>query len=108
MDASRSSISPQASSAALFKPKMVQRPIALGASGAIFGIFVRRDSILLRRRALGPAANGIIGQWFFFLLINIFFSLQPGIGGLDHFGGLGAGLVLGALFTANVGRRRRA
>jgi len=81
----------------------------LGASGAIFGIFGAFGAfILLRRRALGPAANGIIGQWFFFLLINIFFSLQPGIGALAHFGGLGAGLILGAIFTSSVGRRRRA
>ena len=81
--------------------------IALGASGAIFGIFGAFGAfILLRRRALGPAANGIIGQWFFFLLINIFFSFQPGIGGLDHFGGLAAGLALGAFFTSSVGRRR--
>jgi membrane associated rhomboid family serine protease len=81
--------------------------VALGASGAIFGIFGAFGAfILLRRRALGPAANGIIGQWFFFLLINIFFSFQPGIGGLDHFGGLATGLLLGALFTGSVGRRR--
>jgi membrane associated rhomboid family serine protease len=79
----------------------------LGASGAIFGIFGAFGAfILLRRRALGPAANGIIGQWFFFLIINIFFSLQPGIGALAHFGGLGAGLILGALFTTTAGRRR--
>ena len=33
-------------------------------------------------------------------------SFQPGIGGLDHFGGLAAGLALGAFFTSSVGRRR--
>ncbi|HEV8192162.1 MAG TPA: rhomboid family intramembrane serine protease, partial [Ktedonobacterales bacterium] len=86
---------------------LIPNSAGLGASGAIFGIFGAFGAfILLRRRALGPAANGIIGQWFFFLLINIFFSFQPGIGAFAHFGGLGAGLILGALFTSSVGRRR--
>ncbi len=86
---------------------------ALGASGAIFGIFGAFGAfILLRRRALGPAANGIIGQWFFFLILNLFFSFGgftvggAGIAGYDHLGGLAAGLVLGALLAPQVGRRR--
>jgi membrane associated rhomboid family serine protease len=72
---------------------------AVGASGAIFGIFGALGAFfLLRRRALGPAGNSLIGQWFFWLLINLVFSFSvPGIAAFDHIGGLAAGLVLGAL-----------
>jgi membrane associated rhomboid family serine protease len=72
---------------------------AVGASGAIFGIFGALGAFfLLRRRALGPAGNSLIGQWFFWLLINLVFSFSvPGIAAYDHIGGLAAGLVLGML-----------
>jgi len=72
---------------------------AVGASGAIFGVFGALGAFfLLRRRALGPAGNALIGQWFFWLLINLVFSFSvPGIAAFDHIGGLAAGLVLGAL-----------
>jgi membrane associated rhomboid family serine protease len=87
--------------------------LALGASGAIFGIFGAFGAfILLRRRQLGPAANGIIGQWFFFLILNLVFSFGgfavggAGIAGYDHLGGLAAGLILGVLLAPQVGRRR--
>lgn len=72
---------------------------AVGASGAIFGVFGALGAFfLLRRRALGPAGNSLIGQWFFWLLINLVFSFSvPGIAAFDHIGGLAAGLVLGAL-----------
>jgi len=86
---------------------------AVGASGAIFGIFGAFGAfLLLRRRALGPAANSIIAQWFFWLVINLVFSFGgftiggAGIAGFAHLGGLAAGLVLGALLTPAVGRRR--
>jgi membrane associated rhomboid family serine protease len=88
--------------------------VGLGASGAIFGIFGAFGAfILLRRRALGPAANGIIGQWFFFLILNLVFSfggfsiLGSGIAGFAHLGGLVAGLILGAVLAPQIGRRRR-
>jgi membrane associated rhomboid family serine protease len=72
---------------------------ALGASGAIFGIFGAFGAfVILRRSVLGRAANPIIGQWLFFLVINLAFSIYaPGIALYDHVGGLIAGLVLGAL-----------
>jgi rhomboid protease GluP len=76
----------------------------LGASGAIFGVFGALGAFfLLRRRALGPAGNALIGQWFFWLLINLVFSFGgfsvggAQIAGFDHLGGLAAGLILGAL-----------
>ncbi|WIG61478.1 MAG: hypothetical protein OJF49_004226 [Ktedonobacterales bacterium] len=82
---------------------------SLGASGAIFGIFGAYGAfILLRRRQLGSAANAAIGQWLFFLILNIVFSVSvPGIGYMDHFGGLAAGFLLGALFVSRAGARRK-
>ncbi len=71
---------------------------ALGASGAIFGIFGAFGAfIFLRRNLLGRAANAVISQWLFFLVINIAFSFTPGIALWDHVGGLVSGLVIGAL-----------
>lgn len=80
---------------------------ALGASGAIFGIFGAFGAFfLLYRRALGPAANFMIGQWAFWLVINIMFTLSvPGIAIADHIGGLLAGMALAALFAPTLGRR---
>jgi membrane associated rhomboid family serine protease len=71
---------------------------ALGASGAIFGIFGAFGAfVILRRQMLGRAASPIIGQWIFFLLINLVFSFTPGIALYDHVGGLVSGFILGAL-----------
>jgi membrane associated rhomboid family serine protease len=71
---------------------------SLGASGAIFGIFGAFGAfIFLRRNLLGRAGNAIIGQWLFFLVINLAFSFTPGIALYDHLGGLISGLVFGAL-----------
>ncbi|MEO7000813.1 MAG: rhomboid family intramembrane serine protease [Ktedonobacterales bacterium] len=74
---------------------------ALGASGAIFGIFGAFGAfIILNRRGLGAAANGIIAQWFFWLAINLVFSFNaPNIGLYDHLGGLAAGLILAILLS---------
>jgi membrane associated rhomboid family serine protease len=80
---------------------------SLGASGAIFGIFGAFGAFfLLYRRALGPAANFMIGQWAFWLVINIMFTLSvPNIGIADHIGGLLAGMALAAVFAPALGRR---
>ncbi len=80
---------------------------ALGASGAIFGIFGAFGAFfLLNRRVLGPAANAMLMQWGFWLLINIMFTFgTPGIGIADHIGGLLAGMALGVVLSPNIGRR---
>ena len=80
---------------------------ALGASGAIFGIFGAFGAFfLLNRRTLGPAANVMLGQWAFWLLINIMFTFgTPGIGIADHIGGLLAGMALAVVLSPNLGRR---
>ena len=83
--------------------------VSLGASGAIFAIFGAFGAFLfLRRRALGPVANSLIGQWLFWLVLNLVFGFAvPGIGIADHIGGLIAGFILGAiLISANPTARR--
>ncbi|HEV2236992.1 MAG TPA: rhomboid family intramembrane serine protease [Ktedonobacterales bacterium] len=76
-----------------------QGGISVGASGAIFGIFGAFGAfIFLRRNLLGRAANAVIGQWLFFLVINLVYSfVNPDIALYDHLGGLVSGIVLGAL-----------
>lgn len=83
---------------------------AIGASGAIFGIFGAFGAfILLRRRWLGPAANGIIGQWIFWLAINLFISFtNPSIALFAHLGGLISGFLIGALLTTTMRPKQRA
>jgi membrane associated rhomboid family serine protease len=82
---------------------------SLGASGAIFAIFGAFGAFLfLRRRALGPVANSLIGQWLFWLILNLVFGFAvPGIGIADHIGGLIAGFALGAIFISVSPRSRR-
>jgi membrane associated rhomboid family serine protease len=79
--------------------------IAAGASGAIFGVFGALGVFyLINRRAVG---GGAIGNWLFWLGLNIVFDLSnPSIGLLDHLGGLIAGVVLAFLLMPRLGRRR--
>ena len=86
---------------------LVPAGASLGASGAIFGIFGAFGVFfLLYRRTLGPAANAILGQWFFWLVLNIVLSFGGGIALYAHFGGLFAGLALGALLVPGSVRQR--
>ncbi len=68
---------------------------ALGASGAIFGVFGALGVFFwLNRRALG----GMVGQWMFFLLFNLALTFYVStIAVSDHIGGLSMGLLLGLL-----------
>lgn len=83
--------------------------LAAGASGAIFGIFGAIGIFfIVNRRALGAYGNGAIGQWIFWLGLNLIWGFStPGIGILDHIGGLVAGLVLGLIFMPRQRRRSR-
>lgn len=78
--------------------------IAAGASGAIFGIFGALGVFfLLNRRALG---GGVLGQWLFWLVLNLVWGFStPGIGVLDHIGGLVAGVVLAFILMPRARRR---
>src|SRR5262249_43153603 len=82
---------------------------SLGASGAIFGIFGAFGAFaLLLRRQLGPAGNNLVGQWVFFLAINMIFGFTAtGIGVWAHIGGLVVGFLLGAFFVNQSQQRRR-
>lgn len=84
---------------------------SLGASGAIFAIFGAFGGfVLLYRRALGPAAGAIMGQWIFWLALNLYISFtDPNIGLYDHLGGLITGFVLGMVLAGSVmqGRARK-
>ena len=72
---------------------------AVGASGAVFGLF----GILLAAGRLhhpvDPQSRGVVGQLMFLVILNIVFGFASG-GSIDnaaHLGGLAAGLLLGAL-----------
>lgn len=86
---------------------MAPNGASLGASGAIFGIFGAFGAFfLLYRRALGPAANVMLGQWVFWLVINLVFGFSvSGIDIADHIGGLLAGMALAAALAPSLGRR---
>lgn len=83
--------------------------LAVGASGAIFGVFGAMGAFfIVNRRALGPAANMMIGQWVFWLLLNLAFGFSiAGIGIQDHIGGLITGLILGVLLLPPLRRAGR-
>jgi membrane associated rhomboid family serine protease len=80
--------------------------IAAGASGAIFGVFGALGIFFfVNRRILG---GGIMGQWVFWLVLNIVWDFSnPGIGIWDHLGGLIAGLILGFILMPHLRPRRR-
>lgn len=82
---------------------------AAGASGAIAGVFGAIGAFfIVNRRALGPAANAMIGQWVFWLLLNVAFDVyDTGIAWQDHLGGLVAGIILGIVLLPPLRRRMR-
>jgi membrane associated rhomboid family serine protease len=69
---------------------------ALGASGAIFGVFGALGIFLwYNRRAFGSA---MLSQWIFWLVLNLAFTFGFGnISVSGHIGGLSMGLILGLL-----------
>ena len=73
--------------------------IAVGASGAIFGVFGALGAFyLVNRRALGRYGTGAITNWVFWLGLNLAIGFSnPSIGIVDHIGGLIAGLALGLI-----------
>ncbi len=82
--------------------------IAAGASGAIFGVFGALGVFYtVNRRALGPLGTRAILNWLFWLGLNLVWGFSvPGIGILDHIGGLGAGIVLGLVLLPRLRPRR--
>lgn len=86
-----------------------QNTLLVGASGAIAGIFGALGAFFfMNRRALGPAANAMLGQWLFWLLLNVAFGLTAtDIGWQAHLGGLVCGLILGVLLLPPLRRSGR-
>ena len=82
--------------------------LAAGASGAIFGVFGALGVFyIVNRRALGSYSGGAIGQWLFWLGLNLVWGFStPGIGIADHIGGLVAGMLLSFLLIPKLGQRR--
>lgn len=84
--------------------------IAIGASGAIFGVFGALGIFyLINRRALGAYGTGAISQWIFWLVLNLLFGLAPGsnIALWTHIGGLIAGMILAYLLLPRTSRGKR-
>jgi membrane associated rhomboid family serine protease len=79
--------------------------VAAGASGAIFGVFGALGVFyLMNRRSLGAAGRGAIGNWIFWLAINLVWGVTvPNIGIIDHIGGLVGGILMGFLLIPRVG-----
>ncbi len=82
--------------------------VAAGASGAIFGVFGALGVFyVVNWRALGSYGRGAIGNWVFWLGLNIVFGLSdPSIGLTDHLGGLVAGMLIAFLLIPRLGQRR--
>jgi membrane associated rhomboid family serine protease len=82
--------------------------IAAGASGSIFGVFGALGVFyLVNRRSLGTFGRGAITNWLFWLGLNLVWGFStPGIGILDHLGGLVAGMILAALLIPKLRTRR--
>jgi membrane associated rhomboid family serine protease len=79
-----------------------------GATGAIFGIFGALGAFfMVNRRALGPVANAMIGQWVFWLLLNLVFGFSGRTGLPLLFGGLITGIVLGIILIPPLRRTGR-
>lgn len=83
--------------------------IPLGASSAIFGAFGAFGAFfIVNRRSLGPVANSMIGNWVFWLVLNLFFVIYGGGVGLPSLlGGLFAGFILGILLLPPLRRTGR-
>lgn len=77
------------------------RGLSVGASGAIFGILGALLTFLYRRRdRLHPRARSLMMQLLFWAGINVFLGFTvPAIDNAAHLGGLGIGLVSGALLA---------
>ncbi len=81
----------------------------LGASNAIFGAFGALGAFyIVNRRALGPVANAMLGQWAFWLLLNLVFAFSSGGFILPSLiSSLIAGLVLGIVLIPPMRRSGR-
>jgi len=84
---------------------------AVGASGAIFGVFGALGVFyLVNRRALGAYGSGAIGNWFFWLILNLgygFLVPNANVAVWAHVGGLVGGAIIAVLLLPRNRRGRR-
>lgn len=84
--------------------------IAVGASGAIFGVFGALGVFyIMNRRMMGSGGQSIILQWGFILVLNLVLGITPGSGIAiwGHIGGLVMGMILAYLLMPRTRRSRR-
>ena len=82
---------------------------AAGASGAIFGVFGALGVFyIVNRKSLGVYGRGAIGNWLFWIGLNLVFGLtNPDIALTAHIGGLAAGMLLAFVLVPRLGTSRR-
>lgn len=88
---------------------------AVGASGAVFGLFGAYGALLIREAKAKPPivfAEGITARllppYFSLLVVNFIIGLSPGIAMEAHIGGFVVGFILGLVFYAMMrGQSRR-
>lgn len=87
---------------------MPPETFAAGASGAIFGVFGALGVFyIVNRRALGAFGRNAMFQWLFWLGLNLVWGFTtPGIGILDHLGGLVAGILVSFLLIPRMRGRQ--
>ena len=81
--------------------------VAVGASGAIFGVFGALGVFyIINRRALGAYGSGAITNWIFWLVLNLAFGIAPGSGIAvwAHVGGLLGGMIISYLLIPRTKR----
>ncbi len=82
---------------------------AVGASGAIFGVFGALGVYyIVNRRSLGVAGRGAISNWLFWIGLNLVFGLtNTDIALTAHIGGLIAGMLIAFALVPRLGISRR-
>ncbi len=82
---------------------------AIGASGAIFGVFGALGVFyFVNRRSLGAYGRGAIGNWLFWIGLNLVFGLtDPNIALFAHIGGLIVGMLIAFALAPRIGVGRR-
>lgn len=80
--------------------------IAVGASGAIFGLIGGVFGYAIRRGTFSPR-DPVIGQLLFLTAINLFIGASiPNVSNTAHLGGLAGGLVFGYLMANSIYARK--
>ncbi len=82
---------------------------AVGASGAIFGVFGALGVFyIVNRKSLGAYGRGAIGNWLFWIGLNLVFGLtNTDIALTAHIGGLVAGMLIAFALVPRLGTSRR-